>query len=208
LAVSAIVLAGGIPIFVDIKEENSLINENEIEKAISSQTKAIIATHLFGRACNMTAIIQIAQKYNLIVIEDTAQSFGVMYNDQKLGTIGDVGCFSFYKTKNFSTFEGGAIAVKKDSKVDFLKICGIADPIENKGNYIGYNFRMSDLCALVGYEKLKLHRNSVTSEIGRYSEKDGYYPKLVYQLPAFMYQFKGCCPIAEKIVKKIAKRIK
>lgn len=201
-AVNAIVLAGGDPVFVDVKLENSLMNEDLIEAAINDSTAAIIVTHLFGRACNMDVIMAIADKYGIVVIEDVAQSFGVDFKDKKLGTWGDAGCYSFYKTKNFSTFEGGAIVAKDDSKIDFSKVCGIADPIESKGRHIGYNFRMSELCALIGYEKLKLHRDSITSEIGRYSEQDGYYPKLVYELPAYE-EYYGCCPVAESIARDI-----
>jgi len=202
-AVNAIVLAGGIPRFVDIRREDSLIDVSLIENAITDSTKVIVATHLFGRCCDMDKICEVANKYNLFVVEDAAQSFGQVYKDRKLGTIGDVGCFSFYKTKNFSTFEGGACAVRRDSKLDFDTVASICDPKVSQGRHIGFSFRMSELSALVGYEGLRLHRESITTELGKNAEGEGYYPYVVYNLPAYEGKFCGNCPVAEEIANKI-----
>ena len=97
---TSITIAGGIPVFVDIKEENYLIDENKIEAAITDKTRAILPVHLYGQPCNMEAIMAIAEKHNLIVIEDCAQSFGATYKMKQTGSYGDVGCFSFFPTKN------------------------------------------------------------------------------------------------------------
>ena len=98
---NAILIAGGKPVFVDIEEEDYLIDAWKIEDAITSKTKAIIPVHLYGRVCSMDKIKQLGQKYNIAVIEDTAQAFGSIYKDnQHAGMISDVGTFSFYKTKN------------------------------------------------------------------------------------------------------------
>lgn len=96
---NAFVLRGGVPVFVDIKPDTKNIDENLIEAAITSKTKAIVPVHYAGVACEMDKIMQIAKKHNLIVIEDAAQGVWSEYKGQKLGTIGDIGCFSFTKRK-------------------------------------------------------------------------------------------------------------
>jgi dTDP-4-amino-4,6-dideoxygalactose transaminase len=209
---SSIIHAGGKPVFVDIKPNNSLIDERKIQAAITKKTRAILPVHLFGRRCNMTAIMMIAEKHDLVVIEDTAQAFGqrhpmiiegafVSHDEHMfLGTIGDAGCFSFYKTKNFSTFEGGFIAVKEDSKLDAEKIRRIASPTANKPEFpeLGYNFRMPEPCALIGLEKIKMHPRSWESELGVYDESNGFYPYVTYELPFCKERgITANCPIAE-----------
>lgn len=203
---SAIIIAGAKPVFVDIDPINHLIDVDKIESAINEKTRAIVPVHLFGRACNMYAILEIAARHGLCVIEDNAQSFGVKLGNKYLGTYGDAGCFSFYKTKNMSTFEGGMIAVKENSKLDVDKIRKISNPTFNKPDfkYLGYNFRMPEPCALIGLERIKLHKKSITAEIGSYSELDGFYPYLTYQTECCKeLGIKGNCPVAESVVSKI-----
>ena len=107
---NAILIAGGKPVFVDINPETYLIDPNKIEQAITENTRAIIPVHLYGRVCDMEAINEIAKKYNLPVIEDTALAFGATCHcGEYAGMMSDAGTFSFYKTKNISTFEGGMI---------------------------------------------------------------------------------------------------
>ena len=103
---------GAKPVFVDIDEETLLIDPDKIEEAITPRTKAIIPVHLYGRVCDMEKINKISKKHNLVVIEDTAQAFGASCHCGKpAGMMSDVGTFSFYKTKNLSTFEGGMICI-------------------------------------------------------------------------------------------------
>lgn len=104
---NAFVLRGGVPVFVDVKPETKNIDENLIEAAITSKTKAIVPVHYAGVACEMDKIMQVAKKHNLIVIEDAAQGVWSEYKGRKLGTIGDIGCFSFHETKNVISGEGG-----------------------------------------------------------------------------------------------------
>jgi len=205
---SSIIQANGIPVFVDVYPHNSLIDVTKIEKAITKKTRAILPVHLFGRSCNMTVIMGLAEKHDLVVIEDTAQAFGATYRYRTkfLGTMGDAGCFSFYKTKNFSTFEGGMVAVKEGSKLDADKIRRIASPTANKPEFseLGYNFRMPEPCALIGYERLKMHQGSWTSELGSYNEAHGFYPYVTYDLPFCKERgITGNCPEAEDIARII-----
>jgi len=115
---NAFVLRGLVPVFVDIRLDNCNIDENLIEKAITNKTKAIVVVHYAGVACEMDKIMALAKKYNLLVIEDSAQAFDAKYRGQYLGTIGDVGCFSFHETKNIISGEGGAIITNNEEFAD------------------------------------------------------------------------------------------
>ena len=108
---TAPVLVGAKLVFVDIRPDTMNIDETKIEAAITEKTKVIIAMHYAGVPCNMDAIMAIARKYNLKVVEDAAQGIMSQYNGKYLGTIGDFGCYSFHETKNFSMGEGGALLV-------------------------------------------------------------------------------------------------
>ena len=109
---TSIVLTGATLVFVDIRPDTMNIDETKIEDAITSKTKAIIAVHYAGIACEMDTIMDIANRYNLKVIEDAAQGVMSSYKGQALGTIGDFGCYSFHETKNYSMGEGGALLIK------------------------------------------------------------------------------------------------
>ncbi|MDB4858301.1 dTDP-4-amino-4,6-dideoxygalactose transaminase [Alphaproteobacteria bacterium] len=105
---NAVVLRGGIPVFVDVKPNTLNIDENLVQQAITKKTKAIIAVHYAGIACNMESLIQTSLVHNLFLIEDAAQGVGATYFDKPLGTIGHFGAFSFHNTKNVHCGEGGA----------------------------------------------------------------------------------------------------
>ena len=108
----AFVLRGATPVFVDIRPDTMNIDETLIEDAITEHTKAIVPVHYAGVGCEMDVIMDIARRHNLMVIEDAAQGIMSTYKGQALGAIGDMGCFSFHETKNFSMGEGGALLMK------------------------------------------------------------------------------------------------
>ncbi len=108
---NAFVLRGAIPVFVDIRSDTLNIDENLVEAAISEKTKAIVPVHYAGVGCEMDAIMELARKYNLKVIEDAAQALQSTYRGKALGSIGDLGAYSFHETKNIISGEGGAIIV-------------------------------------------------------------------------------------------------
>ncbi len=112
---TAFALAGARLVFVDIRPDTMNIDEARIEAAITPKTKVIVAVHYAGVACEMDAIMELARRYGLIVVEDAAQGVMSSYKGQALGTIGDFGCYSFHETKNYSMGEGGALCIK-DSK--------------------------------------------------------------------------------------------
>jgi dTDP-4-amino-4,6-dideoxygalactose transaminase len=108
---TSIVLTGAKLVFVDIRPDTMNIDENKIEAAITDRTRAIVVVHYAGVACEMDAIIDIAKRHNLKVIEDAAQGVMSTYKGKALGTIGDFGCYSFHETKNYSMGEGGALVI-------------------------------------------------------------------------------------------------
>ncbi len=118
----AFVLRGATVVFVDIRPDTMNIDETLIEDAITEKTKAIVPVHYAGVACEMDTIMNIAKKYNLIVIEDAAQGVMSEYKGRPLGTIGDYGCYSFHETKNYSMGEGGALLVKDEDNFELAEI--------------------------------------------------------------------------------------
>jgi dTDP-4-amino-4,6-dideoxygalactose transaminase len=196
---NAILINGAKPVFVDTGLD-SLIDPDLIEEAITPETRAILPVHLFGRVCDMGKIMAIATRHDIPVVEDAAQALGARYRDKYAGTFG-IGCFSFYKTKNMSCFEGGMITGGNE-----IKIRCIVDPIVNAQHgfsHVGWNFRMPEPCCLIGYEKMKLHWEQIRFELGRYSEADGYYPYLLYHLQPFV-QYRTECPKAEKLCQVVS----
>ncbi len=119
---NAFVLRGAVPVFVDIRPDTLNINENLIEKAITTKTRAICCVHYAGVSCEMDKIMNIAKQYNLAVIEDAAQALASTYKGKYCGTIGDIGCFSFHETKNIISGEGGAIIINNDKFIERAEI--------------------------------------------------------------------------------------
>ena len=118
----AFVLRGATPVFVDIRPDTMNIDETLIEDAITEHTKAIVPVHYAGVGCEMDVIMDIARRHNLMVIEDSAQGIMSTYKGQALGAIGDMGCFSFHETKNFSMGEGGALLMKDSRFIEDAEI--------------------------------------------------------------------------------------
>ena len=108
---NAFILRGAKVVFVDSREDHPGMDEDKIEDVINEKTKAIVPVHYAGIACDMDKISAIAKKYNLLVIEDAAQAIDSFYNGKPLGSIGDMGCFSFHETKNIQCGEGGLLTV-------------------------------------------------------------------------------------------------
>lgn len=115
---NAVVLQGGVPVFIDIRPDTLNIDEKKIEEAITASTKAILCVHYAGVACEMDTIRSIAKKHNLIVIEDAAQGIDAAYKNQALGTLSHAGAFSFHATKNIISGEGGALLVNDSAWID------------------------------------------------------------------------------------------
>ena len=205
---NAILIAGAKPVFVDIDPETLLLDPAKIEEKITPNTKAIVPVHLYGRICDMKKINQIAKKHNLIVIEDTAQAFGASTPCGKhAGMMSDAGTFSFYKTKNISTFEGGMICIPKNSKLDSIKvrsICNQGQIGRYNHEFLGFNFRLAEPLCLMAYEQMKLHMKGIRAELGLRGPEKGHYPNVVYEQPIYKKKgITGSCPIAESVAMSI-----
>lgn len=152
----AISLVGARPVFVDIDPKTFNIDPNLVEPAITPFTRAILPVHLYGQAADMDPIMTLAKEYHLKVIEDVAQAFGGEYKGKKLGTIGDVGCFSFFPSKNLGAFGDGGLIVTNDEEVAelarMLRVHGAKKKYYNE--MIGYNSRLDELQAAILRVKL------------------------------------------------------
>ena len=152
-----IVRVGAKPVFVDIDPQTFNFDLEQISQAITSQTKAIIAVHLFGQPIEMTRLMAIAKKHELFVIEDCAQATGASWQQQKVGSIGDVGCFSFFPTKNLGAYgDGGCITTNNQAIADKIKLLrehGLVREVSNKVTYrheiSGLNSRLDSLQAAI-----------------------------------------------------------
>jgi dTDP-4-amino-4,6-dideoxygalactose transaminase len=159
--VEAISFCGAKPVLVDIEPQTYNMNSDLLEHAITPKTKAIIPVHLFGHMADMDPIMRIAKKHNLFVIEDASQAHGAEYKSRKAGSIGDIGCFSFYPGKNLGAYgEAGAVVTNNQQLSDKVKM--FRDHGQSKKYYhdmIGWNARMDGIQGAVLGVKLKyLHR--------------------------------------------------
>ena len=153
---SAVSRLGGVPVFVDIEPGTFNLDVTKLEHLITSKTKAIIPVHLFGQCCDMAPILEIASTHNIKVIEDCAQSIGASYDGRAAGSIGDVGCFSFYPTKNLGGFGDGGMLTSNDPEIaDRLRL------LANHGmrpryyhQVIGINSRLDAIQAAVLCKKM------------------------------------------------------
>jgi dTDP-4-amino-4,6-dideoxygalactose transaminase len=157
-----IALLGLVPVLVEANELDFTINPQEIEKAITPKTKAIVPVHLFGQGADMNAIMEIAKKHNLFVIEDTAQALGATYNlstgeKAALGTIGNIGCTSFFPSKNLGCFgDGGALFTNSDELAANLRmIANHGQKVRYYHDVIGVNSRLDTMQAAILDIKLK-----------------------------------------------------
>jgi dTDP-4-amino-4,6-dideoxygalactose transaminase len=151
-----IALLGAKPVYVDIREEDFNIDPARIEGAITQHTKAIIPVHLYGQPAEMDAIMDVAQKHNLHVIEDSAQSMGAEYKGKKVGTIGSFGCISFFPSKNLGAYgDAGMLVTNDDTLAEKARIIAIhGSKIRYKHSHIGINSRLDTIQAAILSVKL------------------------------------------------------
>lgn len=164
--INTVLHANAIPVIVDIEEQSWCIDPKKIEKAITKNTKVIIAIHIYGQPCDMDSIMKIAKKHNLKVIEDCAEAHGAMYDNKKVGSIGDIGCFSFYGNKVITTGEGGMCTTNNsavNNKIRIYRDHGMNKTKRYWHDVVGYNYRMTNLQAAIGLAQVerieKIHAN-------------------------------------------------
>jgi perosamine synthetase len=149
----------GVPVFVDIDPQTLNLDPNRIEAAITPRTRAILVVHTFGCPAELSAILEIARRHHLVVIEDACEAIGAEYDGRKAGVHGDAGVFAFYPNKQITTGEGGVIVTANS------EIAGLARKLRNQGrtdvedwfehSELGYNYRISDINCALGIEQLK-----------------------------------------------------
>jgi perosamine synthetase len=157
-SVNAITYTGAVPIFADSERDYWQLDLKGIEKLITPHTRAIMAVHLYGAACDMPAIMEIAQKYNIFVIEDCAEAIGTKIGNQYVGSFGDIATFSFFGNKTITTGEGGMVITNDETLYNrciHLKGQGLAKYRQYWHDIIGYNYRMTNICAAIGLAQLE-----------------------------------------------------
>ena len=188
---SVVMMAGATPVFVDVEEDGFCLDPTKVEAAITDKTKAIHPVHLYGELANIPLFLELSQKHDIILLEDSAQAHTANDWGGKAGSFGSSGWFSFYPTKNMTTSEGGMITTN-DSKIaekcKILRAHGMTAQYQHTD--FGYNYRTEKREELRDY----LAKNDIGSGI--------YYPSLLYHYPA-MSSFAGDCPNSEKLIKEV-----
>ena len=164
---NTVIHCGATPVFADIDRETQNIDSEDIERKITSKTKAIVVVHMAGRPCEMDRIMHIAKEHNLKVVEDAAHAVEAEYHGKKIGSIGDIGCFSFYVTKNVVTAEGGMAVTNDEAYAKRMRILSLhglsADAWNRYGSSgykhyevveAGYKYNMIDMNASLGLHQL------------------------------------------------------
>lgn len=154
---NVVLYIGATPVFVDSHPDYWCINPSKVEKNITKKTKAIIPVHLYGNPCDMDSVMKIARDYDLYVIEDCAEAHGAEYKGRKVGTFGDIACFSFYGNKIITTGEGGMCLTNDEGlaqKMRLLRDHGMNVKKRYWHEVVGFNYRMTNLQAALGVAQL------------------------------------------------------
>jgi perosamine synthetase len=198
---NAVMYERGRPVLVDVERNYWCIDPDRVKESITEKTKAIIVVHLYGHPADMDQIMNIAKEYNLRVIEDCAEAHGAAYKGRKVGSIGDIGCFSFYGNKIITTGEGGMITTNDQElaeKIRILRDHGMQPSRRYWHDEVGYNYRMTNIQAAIGLAQMESIEDKIRKRkwiARKYSEYIGdsaaLQPEMpwasnVYWLPTFM----------------------
>jgi len=156
-SVNAIQYVGATPVFVDSRPDTWQLDPDEIRRKITARTRAVMAVHLYGQPAAMQAIMRIARDHNLVVVEDCAEAIGSRIENKHVGTFGDVATWSFFGNKTITTGEGGMVTTDRpelDKTIRKLKGQGLAGEREYWHDIVGYNYRMTNICAAIGVAQL------------------------------------------------------
>ena len=166
--VNAIIHAGATPVLADVDPKTMNMDAEQVERRITSKTRALLPVHFAGRPCEMDALMEIAQRHDLKVIEDCAHAIETEYKGRKAGTFGDFGCFSFYVTKNVVTGEGGMVLARREEDIARVKVLGLHGMSKDAWKRFsdegykhyqvvecGFKYNMMDLQAAIGIHQLK-----------------------------------------------------
>ena len=184
---NAVLYTGAVPVLVDIEDNKFTIDWRKLEQKINSKTKAIIPVHILGRPCEMEPILEIADKYDLFVIEDAAEAHGAEYKGKQVGSIGDIGCFSFFGNKIITTGEGGMCVTGNKTLLEKMKILrdhGMSPEKKYWNEMVGFNYRMTNLQAAIGLAQME----QIETFIERKRQMAIHYSKLLNQVSGILYQ--------------------
>jgi len=157
-SVNAIAYTGATPVFVDSLSDTWQIDPEDVKRKITGRTKAIMAVHLYGHPCDMDALVTIARNHRIFLIEDCAEAIGSKYKGKHVGVFGDISTFSFFGNKTITTGEGGMVVTNDETLHDrsvHYKGQGLAKHREYWHDVIGYNYRMTNICAALGLAQLE-----------------------------------------------------
>ena len=175
---SAVILTGAKPVLVDVDEYDFNISVTSAEASITERTRAILPVHMYGQSCDMQAVMTLAKRQDLFVVEDAAQGIGVTFGDRHVGTIGDIGCVSFFADKTLTTGEGGALLVNDDElarECIYFKNQGRLHRGSFVHERVGYNFRITDLQAAIGLAQFDRLEVTLARKLAL---RDAYYERL------------------------------
>ena len=156
--INAVLYTGATPVIVDIEEDSWCIDPDKIEKAITSNTKAIIPVHIYGQPCDMGRICKIADTYKLYIIEDCAEAHGAEFKNKKVGSFGIISCFSFFGNKVITTGEGGMCVTDSEElneRMRLLRDHGMSRERKYYHEMVGFNYRMTNMQAAIGVAQLE-----------------------------------------------------
>lgn len=157
-SVNTIIHAGATPIFVDSLEHTWQMDPEDVRRKITPRTKAVMVVHLYGLPCDMDPLVSICKEHQLYLVEDCAEAFGTYYKNQHVGTFGDIATFSFFGNKTITTGEGGMVVTNSEellNKAYHLKTQGVSPERDYWHDVVGYNYRMTNICAAIGLAQLE-----------------------------------------------------
>lgn len=185
--INAVLYTGATPVIVDIEEDSWCISPKSIEKAITDRTRAVIPVHVYGQPCNMDEICRIAKDNNLFIVEDCAEAHGAEFDGRRVGSFGDIACFSFFGNKVITTGEGGMCVTNKkelEEKMRILRDHGMSKEKKYYHEVIGFNYRMTNLQAAIGVAQLE-HIDDILNWRERlerqYNDILGHIPGVIFQ---------------------------
>lgn len=188
--VNAVLHANATPVIVDIEKKSWCIDPKEIETHITPKTKAVIPVHVYGQPCDMEAVMDIARRKNIYVVEDCAEAHGAEVNGQKVGSFGHINCFSFFANKIITTGEGGMCLTHSpelDERMRVLRDHGMSKSKKYWHEAVGYNYRMTNLQAAVGVAQVE----RITEVLGSRDSVENQYRSALGTLPHVRFQQRG-----------------
>ena len=196
-SVNAVIHAGATPVLADVEPDSMNIDPVDVERKITANTKAILPVHFAGRPCNMDALMDLAKRYDLKIVEDCAHAIETEYHGRKTGTFGDFGCFSFYVTKNLTTGEGGMVIARREEDIERIKMLALHGMSKDAWHRFGdegykhyfvvgagFKYNMMDLQAALGIHQLRRIQNNHEIRESIWKRYDNAFSSLPISTPA------------------------